>query len=425
MPPLKFIIEAALFAADKPLNLDHLVDLFTGPEQPERSLIRAALRELRDDYTERGIELMQVASGYRFQTQESMNPWLKRLQPERAPRYSRALLETLAIIAYRQPITRSEIEKIRGISVSTDLVKRLLDYNWIRILAHRDSPGRPALYGTTRTFLDYFNLKNLSDLPTLIELQEMVLPSDIFESESEGPEDETPEAKENSDTEAPDAKEKLIPDETPEAKDNSDIKEPDSKENPIQVITEEVQTISNDTPTSEASSINVIVERLENEIEGKEEKTGTTEEESERPEQETLDTKDNEDTKGDIEEPDSKENPIQVITEEVQTTSNDTPTSEAPPINVIVERLENEMEGKEEKTGTTDELETGTHAAEEKESETPPEDSEKSEMKSEPNSQTEIKPTTDVLNSESKDQTEAENVDEQLILFQEPANTAL
>ncbi|HEW98614.1 MAG: SMC-Scp complex subunit ScpB [Candidatus Parabeggiatoa sp. nov. 3] len=302
MPPLKFILEAALFAADKPLNLDHLVDLFTGPEQPERSLIRAALRELRDDYTERGIELMQVASGYRFQTQESLIPWLKRLQPERAPRYSRALLETLAIIAYRQPITRSEIEKIRGISVSTDLVKRLLDYNWIRILAHRDSPGRPALYGTTRTFLDYFNLKNLSDLPTLIELQEMVLPSDIFESDSE----------------------------------------------------------------------------------------------SEGPEQneETLDTKDNENTKGDIEEPDSKENPIQVITEEVQTTSNDTPTSEASSINVIVERLENEMEGKEEKTGTTDELETGT----------------------------EIKPTTDVLNSESKDQTEAENVDEQLILFQEPAN---
>ena len=302
MPPLKFILEAALFAADKPLNLDHLVDLFTGPEQPERSLIRAALRELRDDYTERGIELMQVASGYRFQTQESLIPWLKRLQPERAPRYSRALLETLAIIAYRQPITRSEIEKIRGISVSTDLVKRLLDYNWIRILAHRDSPGRPALYGTTRTFLDYFNLKNLSDLPTLIELQEMVLPSDIFESDSE----------------------------------------------------------------------------------------------SEGPEQneETLDTKDNENTKGDIEEPDSKENPIQVITEEVQTTSNDTPTSEASSINVIVERLENEMEGKEEKTGTIDELETGT----------------------------EIKPTTDVLNSESKDQTEAENVDEQLILFQEPAN---
>lgn len=305
MPPLKFILEAALFAADKPLNLDHLVDLFTGPEQPERSLIRAALRELRDDYTERGIELMQVASGYRFQTQESLIPWLKRLQPERAPRYSRALLETLAIIAYRQPITRSEIEKIRGISVSTDLVKRLLDYNWIRILAHRDSPGRPALYGTTRTFLDYFNLKNLSDLPTLIELQEMVLPSDIFESDSE----------------------------------------------------------------------------------------------SEGPEQneETLDTKDNENTKGDIEEPDSKENPIQVITEEVQTTSNDTPTSEASSINVIVERLENEMEGKEEKTGTIDELETGT----------------------------EIKPTTDVLNSESQDQTEAENVDEQLILFQEPANKQL
>jgi len=371
MPPLKLIIEAALFAADRPLTLDHLVDLFTGPEQPERSLIRAALRELREDYTERGIELMQIASGYRFQTQQSMIPWLKRLQPERAPRYSRALLETIAIIAYRQPITRSDIEKIRGISVSTDLIKRLLDYNWIRILAHRDSPGRPALYGTTRSFLDYFNLKNLSDLPTLIELQEMALPTDIFESE--GPEED----------------------------------------------------------------------------------------------EETLETKDNEDS--DTEALESKEKPIQVITEGVETTSNDTPPSEAPPINVAVEKLENKMEEKEDKTDTTEEeIETETteikHTADAKELETPqttaPEESEEketnrnptthaenSELKSEPNRPTEIKPTieklesendqidtptapeedknhphaTDVLNSEkSKAQIEAENVDEQLILFQVP-----
>ncbi|MEK8020631.1 MAG: SMC-Scp complex subunit ScpB, partial [Candidatus Parabeggiatoa sp.] len=260
MPPLKLIIEAALFAADRPLTLDHLVDLFTGPEQPERSLIRAALRELREDYSERGIELMQIASGYRFQTQQSMIPWLKRLQPERAPRYSRALLETIAIIAYRQPITRSDIEKIRGISVSTDLIKRLLDYNWIRILAHRDSPGRPALYGTTRSFLDYFNLKNLSDLPTLIELQEMALPTDIFESEGPEEDEETLETKDNED---------------------SDTEALESKEKPIQVITEGVETTSNDTPPSEAPPINVDVEKLENEMEEKEDKTDTTEEEIE------------------------------------------------------------------------------------------------------------------------------------------------
>jgi len=171
---LKSIIEAALFTAGKPLMIDHFLDLFAETERPERSLIRTMLRELSEDYAERGIELVQVASGYRFQTKQNLTPWLKRLQPERTPRYSRALLETIAIIAYRQPITRSEIETIRGISVSTDLIKRLQDYNWIRVLAHRDTPGRPALYGTTRGFLNYFNLKNLNDLPPLTELKEMV-----------------------------------------------------------------------------------------------------------------------------------------------------------------------------------------------------------------------------------------------------------
>ena len=171
---LKPIIEAALFVADKPLAIEHLLELFAEPEQPERSAIRAILRELCEDYAGRGVELVQVASGYRFQTKENLMPWLKRLQGERSARYSRALLETVAIIAYRQPITRTEIESIRGISVSTDLIKKLLDYNWIRVLAHRDTPGRPALYGTTRAFLDYFNLKNLQDLPTLIELREIV-----------------------------------------------------------------------------------------------------------------------------------------------------------------------------------------------------------------------------------------------------------
>ena len=182
--PIKPIIEAAFFVADKPLAIDHLLELFAEHEQPERSTIRAILRELREDYAERGIELVQVASGYRFQTKPHLTPWLKRLQGERSARYSRALLETVAIIAYRQPITRSEIENIRGISVSTDLIKRLQDFNWIRVLAHRNTPGRPALYGTTRAFLDYFNLKNLQELPTLIELRELVSgPTDTFDSD--------------------------------------------------------------------------------------------------------------------------------------------------------------------------------------------------------------------------------------------------
>jgi segregation and condensation protein B len=180
---LKSIIEAALFAAGKPLTIDHFLDLFAETERPERSLIRAMLRELGEDYAERGIELVQVASGYRFQTKQNLTPWLKRLQPERTPRYSRALLETIAIIAYRQPITRGEIETIRGISVSTDLIKKLQDYNWIRVLAHRDTPGRPALYGTTREFLNYFNLKTLNDLPPLAELKEIEGQMDMFDYE--------------------------------------------------------------------------------------------------------------------------------------------------------------------------------------------------------------------------------------------------
>ena len=182
---IKSIIEAALFAAGKSLTIDHLLDLFPETEQPERSAIRAILKELREEYAERGIELVQVASGYRFQTKQNLTPWLKRLQPERSPRYSRTLLETIAIIAYRQPITRSEIEKIRGVSVSTDLIKRLQDYNWIRILAHKNSPGRPALYGTTREFLNYFNLKTLNELPPLAELREMVeLQTELLDSEN-------------------------------------------------------------------------------------------------------------------------------------------------------------------------------------------------------------------------------------------------
>jgi len=171
---LKNILEAAIFAADRPLTIDHLLALFPEQQQPERAIIRAALKALQADYQERGIELKQVASGYRFQVKQDLSDWIKRLWSKRPPRYSRALLETLAIIAYRQPITRGEIETIRGVSVSSQIVKTLLDYQWIRVLAHRETAGRPALYGTTRHFLDHFNLKTLNELPTLADLKELV-----------------------------------------------------------------------------------------------------------------------------------------------------------------------------------------------------------------------------------------------------------
>lgn len=186
---IKPIIEAALFAAQRPLKVDHIQALFPEASLPSRQEIRDVLKQLQEDYKPRGIELIQVASGYRFQIQSQYAPWIRRLSGQRNPRYSRALLETLAIIAYRQPITRGEIESIRGVSVSSNIIKTLMEYQWIRILAYKDSPGKPALYGTTRGFLDHFNLKNLSQLPSLAELKELpdLEQTDLFEAEDEHP----------------------------------------------------------------------------------------------------------------------------------------------------------------------------------------------------------------------------------------------
>lgn len=173
---LKNVIESALFAAGGPLSVERLESLFTPDEpdeQPGREAIRAALDALRVEWEPRGIELVEVASGFRFQVRATMAPWVSRLWEERPTRYSRALLETLALIAYRQPITRAEIEDIRGVSVSSSIVKTLLEREWVRVVGHRDLPGRPALYATTRQFLDYFNLKSLDDLPTLAELKDI------------------------------------------------------------------------------------------------------------------------------------------------------------------------------------------------------------------------------------------------------------
>lgn len=170
-PPLTHILEAALLAAGEPLPLDRLQDLFPDSERPQRAALRQALDDLAEELNGRGIELQEVASGYRLQVRKEFAPWISRLWEERPTRYSRALLETLAVIAYRQPVTRAEIEEIRGVSLGTPLIRTLQEREWIRIVGHRDVPGRPAMFGTTRNFLDYFNLKNLSELPTLLELR--------------------------------------------------------------------------------------------------------------------------------------------------------------------------------------------------------------------------------------------------------------
>ncbi|MGD8935669.1 MAG: SMC-Scp complex subunit ScpB [Thiogranum sp.] len=170
---IKYIVESVLLAAGKPLGLDQLLAVFGDGERPERDDIREAVTALQQDYAERGIELVEVASGYRIQVSQSMEPWVSRLTEEKPARYSRALLETLALVAYRQPITRGEIEDIRGVSVSSSIMKTLQEREWVRVVGHRDVPGRPAMYGTTRQFLDYFNLNGLDDLPTLMELRDI------------------------------------------------------------------------------------------------------------------------------------------------------------------------------------------------------------------------------------------------------------
>lgn len=172
---LRQILEAALLAAGQALSLERLRGLFPEEARPEDEALLEALTALESECHGRGIELREVASGYRFQVKRELSPWVSRLWEERPVRYSRALLETLALIAYRQPITRGEIEEIRGVSVSSAIVKALQEREWVRVLGHLEVPGRPAIYGTTRQFLDYFGLRRLEDLPTLVELRDMDL----------------------------------------------------------------------------------------------------------------------------------------------------------------------------------------------------------------------------------------------------------
>jgi segregation and condensation protein B len=199
---LKQIVEGALLAAGRPLSLDQLQGLFSESEVPEKKDLRDVLSALTEDYEGRGIEVVEVASGFRIQVRSNLSPWISKLWVERPPKYSRALLETLALIAYRQPITRGEIEDIRGVAVSTNIIKTLTEREWVRVVGHRDVPGKPALYATTKEFLDYFNLKGLNELPTLAEIRD--LDSINRELELLDPDKSPPESTE-SDTEEADA----------------------------------------------------------------------------------------------------------------------------------------------------------------------------------------------------------------------------
>ncbi len=170
---LKYVVEAALLAAGRPLDLNELQALFGEDDPPGKDDLRTAINSLQEDYASRGIAVQEVASGFRIQVRSAMSGWLARLWEERAPRYSRALMETLAIIAYRQPVTRGDVEDIRGVGVTTNIMRSLLERSWIRVVGFRDVPGKPAIYGTTREFLDYFGLKKLDDLPPLADLKDL------------------------------------------------------------------------------------------------------------------------------------------------------------------------------------------------------------------------------------------------------------
>jgi segregation and condensation protein B len=186
---IKRIVEAIIFAANRPMTVKQVQQVFPEIEQPEIFEIQAAIDSITEDYRDRPIELKRVASGYRFQVRQELSRWVSRLFEEKPPRYSRALLETLAIIAYRQPVTRGDIEDIRGVSVSSSIIQTLLERDWIKVVAHKEAPGRPGLYGTTKEFLDYFNVSTLNDLPTLQEIQDLDLSVDnaqhILQEESE------------------------------------------------------------------------------------------------------------------------------------------------------------------------------------------------------------------------------------------------
>ena len=170
---LKKIIEAVIYAADEPMSLNRLMSLFPEEDHPGRDAIKTAISELQQEAAERSIELKEVGSGYRYQVRQDYAEWVSKLWEERPARYSRASLETLALIAYRQPVTRAEIEEVRGVSVSSQIIKAFIERDWVKIVGHRDVPGRPALYATTKGFLDYFNLKSLEELPSLAEIRDI------------------------------------------------------------------------------------------------------------------------------------------------------------------------------------------------------------------------------------------------------------
>ena len=211
----KRTLEALLFAADEPLSTRRLVSLLSGhfeDDQTAKTTIELALECLQEDYAKHSVELVKVASGHRFQVRDQYNDWIFQLWNRRQPRYSRALMETLAMIAYRQPVTRGEIEAVRGVGVSTNIIRTLAERGWIREVGKKPVPGQPALYGTTQAFLDYFSLKSLGDLPPMSEIESIVTQEKIEQETEQAPKDAQPSSLESQITEIQDPPIKRIDD---------------------------------------------------------------------------------------------------------------------------------------------------------------------------------------------------------------------
>jgi len=221
------IVEAALMAANQPLTLAQLHGLFSLDDPAPEGSVEQALETLREACADRGVELVELASGFRFQVKADVHPWVARLWTERQTKYTRATLETLALIAYRQPITRGEIEQVRGVAVNSNIIKALEEREWIRVVGHRDVPGKPALFGTTKGFLDYFGLKRLDELPPLSELKDIgeLEPQLQFEPEAAAalPVGDMPEADQPEADEASGLQEPIAVDETPDAPEDADF----------------------------------------------------------------------------------------------------------------------------------------------------------------------------------------------------------
>ncbi len=277
---IKQILEAAILAADGPLDRDALLMLLDEDDKPDKQTLERLLNELADDYAERGVQLREVASGFRFQVRTELGPWVSRLWAERAPRYSRAIMETLALIAYRQPVTRGEIEEVRGVSVGTQIIRTLQERGWVRVVGHRDVPGRPAMFATTKQFLDYFNLASLDELPALSEIKDLDKLNEELQLEDDEKEQEEAAAEATADADG------SAPPTTGEGEDQTDTGDGEtSAESALPAGWQEDDPDIDESQLMELSQVDAVLKDVEETFHKKPEEAAAPEADAEEPEE--------------------------------------------------------------------------------------------------------------------------------------------